>query len=100
MNNLAPQARFLLSTTFLLLVGILLILAHMALPAPIALIAVVLVALLYRIVRRYFLYRLGYAEVPNRWVDPDPLGPMIDSWFIQPPATGDTIRLSDTEIHQ
>lgn len=99
MNNLAPQARFLLSTAFLLLVGSLLVLAHMALPAPFALIAVVLVALLYRIVRRYFLYRLGYAEVPNRWVRPDPLGSMIDSWFVPEHLNGDTIRL-DEEVPQ
>ena len=95
-NNPAPQARFFMGITWLLLSLSLLLLAAIAPSAPFAFIGLVFLALLYRIIRRYILYRLDLQEVPTRLVQGDPLGPMIDQIFDRA-ATGKTVRLTASD---
>ncbi len=96
-HNLAPQARLFMATTFILFVGCLLLVAGFAPNAPVAFVAMSFVALLYRVGRRAILHRLGYREVPNRWANPDPLGPWIDRHLLRQSVTGETIRLDTYE---
>lgn len=95
-HNPAPQARFLMGIAWLLMTLSMLVLLSFGPSAPLALIGLVFLALLYRIVRRYILYRLQLREVPNRFVTGDPLGPMIDR-AIDHVYTGKTVRLSSDE---
>ncbi len=76
-----------------LLIGCLILVAGLAPNAPLAFVAMSMIALLYRVGRRVLLHRFGYREVSNRWCDPDPLGPWIDEHILHEPVTGKTIRL-------
>ncbi len=91
-HNTAPQARFLMSTTILLLAASMLLLASLNLAVPLTLLGLCFLGLLYRVVRRIILQRLDLYEVPTHLVDSDPLGPMIDRAI-----TGKTIRLDQCE---